>query len=362
MAVAVGAMAQKAQETPDFVPVFRDLGVNVLHLADFHGDGHPKDPGPLRLPELEMLFRECERLSGRDFLLLPGEEINDYLGIKEKGKHPGHWMSLFPRPVYWTQVRGPGQPFVEVHPRYGKVYHVGSREDMVELLRREHGLAWTAHPRIKASSWTPDAIRHEDFYAADFWVGAGWKHMPGDLSQPRLGKRALDVLDDMANWGGRKYLLGEVDVFKVDRTHELYGHMNVNYVRLDPLPRYEQGWQPLLDALQAGKFFVTTGEVLLRGFAVGGKPSGETLAVRAGDRPELRVELEWTFPLRFAEVISGDGKAVYRERLDLADTTAFGKRTLTLRPELRGRKWVRFEVWDVAANGVFTQPVWLSAA
>src|SRR5581483_4849601 len=126
--------------------------------------------------------------------------------------------------------------------------------------------------------------------------------------------------------------------------------------------RYEQGWQPLLDALQAGKFFVTTGEVLLRGFAVGGKPSGETLAVRAGDRPELRVELEWTFPLRFAEVISGDGKAVYRERLDLADTTAFGKRTLTLRPELQGRKWVRFEVWDVAANGVFTQPVLLSAA
>ena len=27
---------------------------------------------------------------------------------------------------------------------------------------------------------------------------------------------------------------------------------------------------------------------------------------------------------------------------------------------LRGRKWVRFEAWDVAANGAFTQPVWLS--
>ena len=24
------------------------------------------------------------------------------------------------------------------------------------------------------------------------------------------------------------------------------------------------------------------------------------------------------------------------------------------------RKWVRFEVWDVAANGAFTQPVWLA--
>ena len=35
------------------------------------------------------------------------------------------------------------------------------------------------------------------------------------------------------------------------------------------------------------------------------------------------------------------------------------RRTLTVKPDLRGRKWVRFEVWDVAVNGAFTQPVWL---
>ena len=39
----------------------------------------------------------------------------------------------------------------------------------------------------------------------------------------------------MANWGEAKYVLGEVDVFKLDHTHELYGHMNVNYIRLDPI-------------------------------------------------------------------------------------------------------------------------------
>jgi hypothetical protein len=80
---------------------------------------------------------------------------------------------------------------------------------------------------------------------------------------------------------------------------------------------------------------------------------------RASPRADLRVILEWTFPLRFAEVITGDGQKVFRERIDLSDTTAFGKRTLELRPELRSRKWLRFEVWDVAANGAFTQPVWL---
>jgi hypothetical protein len=360
MAVAVTAMNQKVQKVPEFVRMFKDLGVNAVHLADFHGDGHQKDPGPLRLPELEMLFRECSRLSDRDLLLIPGEEVDDFLGIRAKGQHPGHWMSLFPRPVYWAMRRAAGQPFEEIDPRYGKVYHVGGREDMVALLQREKGLAWSAHPRIKASSWTPDVFRGEDFYRADFWLGAAWKAMPADLSRERLGERGLNLLDDMANWGPRKYMPGEVDVFKLDHTHELYGHMNINYVRLDRLPRYEEGWQPILDALRAGKFFVTTGEVLLREFTLDGKQSGETLALRRGERPELRLTLEWTFPLRFAEIISGDGQKVYRERIDLTDTGPFGKRTLTLHPDLRGRKWARVETWDVAVNGAFSQPIWLT--
>jgi hypothetical protein len=359
MAVAVTAMNRKKQTTPDLVRVFKEMGVNAVHLADFHGDGHQKDAGPLRLPELEMLFRECSRLSDRDFLLIPGEEVNEFLGLRQPGKHPGHWMSLFPRPVFWIQRRGPGQPFVENHPRHGRVYRVGSREDMVELIKREKALVWAAHPRIKASSWTPDIFRKEDFYLAGSWLGGAWKAMPADLSRSRLGTRCLDLLNDMANWGQKKYLPGEVDVFKIDHTHELYGHMNINYVQLDRLPRFEQGWQPILDALSAGRFFVTTGEILLQNFQVGSKQSGQTLKLKPGERSELTVDLEWTFPLQFAEVISGDGQKVYRERIDLSDTGPFGKRTLKLRPDLHGRIWVRFEVWDVAVNGAFTQPVWL---
>jgi hypothetical protein len=359
MAVAVSAMARQFRGTPDLVRVFKDMGVNSVHLADFHGDGHQQDPGPLRLPELEALFKECRRLSDDELLLIPGEEVNQFLGVREPGTHPGHWMSLFPRPVYWVMHREGDRPFAEKHPRYGTVYHVGGQRDMMHLLEREKGLAWTAHPRIKASSWTPDIFRHEEFYRADYWLGAAWKAMPADLSRPRLGERALDLLDDMANWGPKKYMPGEVDVFKIDHTHELYGHMNINYLRLDRLPRFDEGWQPILDALRAGKFFVTTGEVLLHEFTVGGKGAGDTLRPGADGRPEVRVDVEWTFPLAFAEVISGDGRKVYRERVPLADTGPFGRRTLTLRPDLRGRKWVRFEVWDVAVNGTFTQPVWL---
>ncbi len=364
MAIAVAAMKEREKgiertQPPDYVKIFKDLGVSLVHLGEFHGDGHPKDPGPLRLPEMEAMFTECRRWSDDQLLLIPGEEGNSHLGLQLEGKHPGHWMSLFPKPVYWTMVRERGQPYVEVHPKYGKVYHVGNRAEMIRLLKEERGLAWSAHPRIKASSWTPDVFRNEDFFIADFWLGGAWKAMPGDLSRDKLGERVLNLLDDMANWGHKKYAPGEVDVFKIDPTHELYAHMNVNYVQLDRVPRYEDGWQSVLDALRDGRFFVTTGEVLIPRCTVGDKSSGETLKLTAGTTPQLQAKLRWTFPLSFAEIVSGDGQRVHRQRIDLSDTKPFGQRLLTVAPQLIGHRWVRLEVWDIATNGAFTQPIWL---
>ena len=200
------------------------------------------------------------------------------------GKHPGHWMISFRGPSIGRWSAAPISRSSRNIAPYGKVYHVGDRGDMIRLLKEEHGLAWTAHPRIKASSWTPDIFRHEDFFLADFWLGGAWKAMPADLSREKLGERVLNLLDDMANWGQRKYVPGEVDVFKIDHTHELYGHMNINYVQLDRVPRFDEGWQPVLDVLRSGKFFVTTGEILIPKFTVGGKGSGDVLKLAAERR------------------------------------------------------------------------------
>ena len=63
--------------------------------------------------------------------------------------------------------------------------------------------------------------------------------------------------------------------------------------------------------------------------------------------------------MAFAELITGDGKQVHRKRIDLAETGAFGKQTLKVALDLTGKTWVRLEAWDVAANGVISQPVWL---
>src|SRR6185503_2674220 len=164
---------------------------------------------------------------------------------------------------------------------------------------------------------------------------------------------------DMSNWGAKKHTPGEVDTFRMEPDFETYAHMNINYLRLAKAPRYDESWQPVLDALRGGEFFTTTGEVLIPQFTVGGKPSGQTLDLTRSPAPALEADLEWTFPLAFAEIISGDGQKVYRQRIDLADTESFGTRKFRLPLDMKGRTWVRFEVWDIAANGAFTQPVWL---
>ncbi|MDV3456184.1 hypothetical protein RZN05_04250 [Sphingomonas sp. HF-S4] len=341
-------------ESPAFVKRFKDMNVEIVHLAELHLGKEALDRAGDRLTLLDTMHKETARLSDDKLLLLPGEEPNVHLG--------GHWISFFPKPVTWTLDRKDGQPFVENDPVRGKVYHVGSEDDVLKLMEAEQGLMWTAHPRIKSSFGFPDAHRHTNFFKSDRFLGGAWKAMPADYAQPRLGSRVLDTLDDMNNWAAkpseRKYAPGEVDVFQLSDESELYAHMNVNYLRLDgPLPRYADGWSSVLGALRGGKFFTTTGEVLIPEFTVNGAKSGEETTF--GSATTMRAKIEWTFPLAFAEVVSGDGKKIYRDRIDLTGSAPFGSRTIEKKVDLRGRKWARIEVWDVAANGAYTPPVFL---
>jgi len=338
-------------ERPEFVDVFKRMGVDIVHLGEFHYTAHPKGPDSLRLKELKALFDQSRRLSDSSFLLLPGEEPNEFFG--------GHWLQIFPKPVYWVMSRTANQPFVVERPGYGKVYHIGDKSDMLNLLKAEKGLAWTAHARTKGSVNAPDSYAHEDFFKSDRFMGAAWKAMPADLSQPRLGKRVLDLMDDMNNWGDKKTVLAEADLFTITQENEMYAHMNVNYMMLDKLPSYDDGWKPIVDGMQQGKFFSTTGEVLIHELKVNGKLSGQKVTLAADGGADVKLKLSWTFPLNFVEMISGDGQKVYREKIDLRDTKAFGTQQFQFHPKLKGRKWLRFEVWDSAVNGAFSQTFYL---
>ncbi|WP_343704059.1 hypothetical protein [Chitinophaga sp.] len=347
----VALSGQPIPEKPEFTEVLKKAGLNIVKLAEFHGPGHPKGPDSLRLKELESLFTQTRRLSDTGFLLLPGEEANNFYG--------GHWLAFFPKPVYWVMSRKEGEPYVSQHPTYGKVYHIGNKEEMLQLLEQEKGLAWVAHARTKGSTGFPDRYKDEAFFHSPTYLGAAWKAIPADLSWPTLSKRVLHLLDDMANWGLKKYVLAESDIFTITEQNEMYAHLNVNYLKIDKLPRYEDGWQSVLDVLRKGQFFVSTGEVLMPAFTVNGKESGETLQLNSAGKATVEMRLRWTFPMNFVEIVSGDGHKVYRERFDLSHTKAFGEQAFRWPVNLAGRKWVRAEAWDVAANGAFTQMVWL---
>lgn len=324
-------------DTPNFVKVFKKTGIDIVHLGEFHYTAHPKGPDDARLKELHALFEQCERLSDDEFLLLPGEEPNEFFG--------GHWLQLFPMPVYWIMSRKNDQPYKTEHPKYGTVYRIANADEMLDLLKEVNGLAWTAHPRTKGSTGYPDKYKSEPFFKSDHFLGSAWKQMPADLSQSRLGLRVLDLMDDMNNWGEQKKVLAEADLFTIEPENEMYAHLNVNYLQLDSLPSYKAGWQSVLDALKMGKFFSSTGEVLIPSFKI--------------DDQKVSFNVKWTFPLSFAEIVSGDGDKVYRHKINLDYTTAFGEKIFSAPVDLRGRKWARLEVWDAAVNGAFTQTVYL---
>jgi hypothetical protein len=340
LADTVQAIANGFDWTPPFKPVLKAMGVDASMIMDFHGDGHPNDLTDLRLDELHAYFGALRAQSDSDFLLIPSEEANVHLG--------GHWTLVFPKPVYWFMDRPKSGAFVSTHPKYGTVYSVADAKEMLDLVRREGGYMYQTHPRTKGSTGFPDRILATDYFRDSSYLGAGWKALPSDLSSPRLGDRAFDLIDELNNQGLRKRLLGEVDVFQFDHTHELYAHMNINYIKLDRLPAFDR-WGDALAPLAKGEFFTTTGEVLLPGVDLASSSGAEIVA---------KVRAQWTFPLRFAEIVWGDGRTTHREVIELADTREFGSRQFEWRAKASGWTWARVAVWDIAGNGAFVNPFW----
>jgi hypothetical protein len=338
-AFTVQAMEHGAKWVPPFKPVLQDMGVDAAMIMDFHGDGHPADTGDTRLAEIAAYYQACRAQSDSRFLLIPAEEANVHFG--------GHWALAFPKPVYWHMSRKAGQEFRISDPRYGTVYNVADADELLDLVRAEKGFAYTTHPRTKGSLGFPDKVRDSAFFLDPSWFGAGWKALPSDLSSPRLGDRAFKLLDDMNNWGLPKKLMGEVDVFQIDSTHELYAHMNVNYVKLPSLPAFDDYGQ-LLTALQRGDFFTTTGEVLLTDVKIGAAQSGRLTA---------QARVRHTFPLEMAELIWGDGEQSHRKEIPLTTTPASGDFTLEADEAAANWKWARVAVWDAAGNGAFVNPI-----
>ncbi len=328
---------------PTWVPVFRGMGINVVYLGDFHDDSDQRDAGPKRLPEQKAYFEASRKLSDKNFLVMPEEEVNSYFD--------GHWYLMTPKPVYFTHSADgeKGRPFEEEVPGYGKVYHIGSADQMLKMINETGSIMWTAHPRTKSSALFPDMYKDKDFFLSDRFIGESWESLPVDQSQKRLCEvRCFGLNDEMSNWAPKpKFMLAEGDTYMKRPDDDTYPFLAINYLKLDKVPAWNESWAPVVEGLHAGNFFGTTGEILFHDWKIEG----------SGAKSVYTANVEYTFPLDFAEVVWSDGTNVDRKLVSLTDTTAFGTKTLRIPFDATGKKWVRLAVWDAAGDGAWLQPV-----
>src|SRR5437764_13397729 len=90
---------------------------------------------------------------------------------------------------------------------------------------------------------------------------------------------------------------------------ETFPQLVVNYVKLDRVPRFDQDWSPILKAMRAGDFYVSSSEVLLRNWLIEG----------AGAKRTYNAEVEWTFPLEFVELVRHDGDTSHSQIISGTD-------------------------------------------
>ena len=325
------------------------LGLNIVGLSDFHGDLHANDPGPVRFADQKDYREATRRASDADFLVTPWEEPSAYFG--------GHYNILFPKNVYWSKVRQSGQPFTETVPAFGTAYHTGNADDVQKMMDAEGAYWYHAHPRTKGTTGYPDLIFDKAWTRNDRYLGVAFKPGMGmDLSESRMCEwRCFDAVDAMNNlYAGTglrpKYVIADIDTYRKGPEDDLYPNFPVNYLKLDKVPGPDEDWSPVLEALRRGDFFVTTGEILIKSFNLEG----------TGDRRTITADLEWTFPLSFAEVVWGDGTKVERQIMSATDLSAFGTKRFSIPFDAKGKAWVRFAAWDSAGNGAFVQPIWLN--
>jgi hypothetical protein len=346
-------LGQRTRESGSLDTKLHDLealkaaGITIVSPTDRPG-------GETRLSILADYYEAARRHSDSNFLIMPNEEVSQLLG--------GHWDILLSKPLFWTRDRKPGQPLVEQDPTYGRVYRVGSPEDVMEMARRENALIFMPHPRTKGSTGYPDAVKDTAHFRDDRYLGVGWRWGMGlDLSERRLSDyRVLPLLDDMNNWmaarpewtstsGTPKQILAITETYEKRPGDDIYANNPVNYIRVDTLPTVDD-MSTVVDAIHRGDYFVTSGEVLIPSFSVQG----------AGARRTVVADVEWTFPLEFVEVVWGDGRTTDRRIVPATDLPPFGRRRFEIPFDAAGQKWVRFAVWDSAGNGALVQPLRLN--
>ena len=361
--------AGDAEEEIEDLGALKAIGINIITLADRVGTVGGQGPrGPLAQPAgprngsvdevlkvRQIQIEGARRQSDKDFLVMLSHEV-------QPPPMGGHLDYLYSHPVYWLPGRAAGEPLVTEVPPYGKVYHIASPEDLIEMADRENIILSMPHPRAKTNTGYPDGFKRKTDQSWDAFrnprfesIGYRWG-MGLDRSERRLCEyRCLPLLDDMANWfaddpAPPKHLLAISEAHHQYFGNDIYSFSPITYVKLARVPPPDDA-SPVIAALRAGDSFVSTGEILIPTYSVQG----------TGNARQIVADVEWTFPLDFVEVVWGDGQQTGRQIISTTEMPAFGRHHFEIPFDATGKKWVRFAAWDTAGNGALVQPIKLAA-
>ena len=338
------------------VETMKSVGMDIYSVIDgVRGPGR-YDTGDLFLEELSAYYETARWQSDKNFLVMPNDENTTR---ERKPIMGGHYDIMYSKPVHWRPERKPGDPLYEDHAKYGTVYNLGTPEDMMAMTERENALISMPHPETKRSTGFLNEIinephfLHENYFSLGFRWGTGIDASERRLSEYRFLNAWNEVNNSVTSLGYPPKFALAISETRSDITErgkppydDTYGMSPVNYLKMDSVPSPDD-MSPVINALRAGDYFITTGEILIPYYEVRGTGNDRTVIA----------ELEWTFPLEFVELVWGDGEEIGRDIISATHLPPFGEKRFEIPFDASGKKWIRFAAWDVANNGALLQPV-----
>ena len=340
-------------QLPGCEAYLKAFGIDVGFWAEH--DCYMKDS------DWELYQYQAETISDEEFLAVPGIEISTTEGCEQVGGTlPGHGNYITPDPVLHR-----GSRYTEWHSESERIPEDGCLDAVAAKVVREGGVMWRNHngdldaARL-IEGWTQDLKLFEINSRYEFH----YKRERANKFDENFAEEIFNRYDALLNAGYRVYLIGGTDFHGAKgypKNSPLFFQTGiVNYVRMSEL-----SIEALIDSLEAGRLFLTTGEILVTHYSLSGTEVGEDFSeaqgqdsFTTGDQSEqsVMVGLSWTFPLREVRVYTDAGLSA---RIEPEENRAFGEDRFFIPLNVTDRRWVRVEIRDIANNHAFTQPIFI---
>lgn len=191
-------LVQRLQGMGDFDQRINDVeaakaaGIHIYSIVDGVRGPARHDRGDQFVKALATYYDAARMQSDSRFLMMPNDENST------GGRPPflgGHYDLLLSHPFFWRPRRDPGESLFESHARYGRIYHIGTAADLMQMCELENAIVSMPHPNTKRSTGYPDAIINEPHFTDRRYfslaIDGAWGSTPTISAARRFACRIL---------------------------------------------------------------------------------------------------------------------------------------------------------------------------